>query len=100
MAAAMSSARERNERFSERRGGQDVAKRKKQAMQRAAQRACRRQEKETSDSVSGTAGKTLPRERNKHVASGAAGKTSTATRERNARFSQRRTGQDVNNRKK
>jgi hypothetical protein len=59
------SATERNERFSERRGGQGVIKTKKQAIQRAARRAMRHPDKETSDSASGAASKTWARERNK-----------------------------------
>jgi hypothetical protein len=44
-AAGMSSTRERNERFRERRGERVVGVRKKRAIQRAARRACRRREK-------------------------------------------------------
>jgi hypothetical protein len=85
MVAGMSSASKRNERFSQRRcgdgGGHRVGKGKKRAILRAAlwgwQRACPRQEKETSDSVSGAAG----------IAAG----TSSAS-ERNKRFRERRCG--------
>jgi hypothetical protein len=63
-AAGVALAGERNERFSERRGGQDVEKRKKRAIQPAARRACRRRETGTSDSASGAAGKESKRERN------------------------------------
>jgi hypothetical protein len=106
--AAGNRTSERNKRYSERRGGKDVEKRTKQAMQRAARRARRRQEKETSDVVSG-AGQNVdkrtkqamqraaaqarrPQEtETSDAASGAAGKTSTS--ERNERCSERRGGQ-------
>jgi hypothetical protein len=80
------STRERNKRFRERRSERDVLQegvglRKKPLMQQAAWRACRprekkrvtqqlgawaccQREKEANDSVSGTAGKALSRERN------------------------------------
>jgi hypothetical protein len=85
MAAGIASARERNERFLERcgadGGGHDVGKRKKRAIARAAlwgwRRACRRQERETSDSATGAVVM-------------AAGMSSA--RERNERFGQLRTG--------
>jgi hypothetical protein len=70
------SARQRNERFSERRGGRGVVKRKKGAIQRAARRARCRQEQVMSDE-----------------ASGAAGKASSSAR--NERFSEWRGGQEV-----
>jgi hypothetical protein len=52
-AAGKTSTRERNKWISERRGGQDVDKRMKQAAQRAARRATRRRVKVTSDTASG-----------------------------------------------
>jgi hypothetical protein len=99
-AAGKASARERNERCRERRGGEDIGMRKKRTVQRAArrgaqdvgkrrkraiQRAARplrhQQEKETSDATSGAAGK-------------------TSARERNERFSERRSRWGVGGRKK
>jgi hypothetical protein len=85
MAASMSSARERDERFSERRGGDGgghvVGKRRKRAIPRAAlwgwRRACPPQEKETSGSGSGAVGM-------------AAGMSSAS--DRNERFGERRGG--------
>jgi hypothetical protein len=71
-AAGKTSTRDRNQRFSKRRGGQDVYKREKYPMPRVARR-------EMSD-----------------PANGAAGKTSTS--ERNERFSERRSGRDVDER--
>jgi hypothetical protein len=87
MAAGIASAREKNERFRERRcgdvGGHVLGNRKKRAIPRAAlrgwRRALRPQEKETSDSSSGAAG----------MAAG----MSCAT-ERNERFWERRCGDD------
>jgi hypothetical protein len=61
--AGKMSARETNERRSERRGGQDVGEKRKRALQQAARASCR-QDKETSNAGSGTAGKTSARERN------------------------------------
>jgi hypothetical protein len=55
-APGLSSKRESDGGFSERRGGQAVGKRKKRAIQQAAQCACCRREIETSDSVSGAVG--------------------------------------------
>jgi hypothetical protein len=72
------STRERNERFSERHGGEDVNKGKKGPIQQAARRGRHRQSKGMSDAVSGAAGK-------------------TSTSDRNERFSERRGGQDVCN---
>jgi hypothetical protein len=63
-AAGEASKCERNERFSERRGGRVVGVRKELAIQRAARRAGRRWEKETSDSASGTAGVSSAGDRN------------------------------------
>jgi hypothetical protein len=63
-AAGKTLARERNERCSKQRGGQGVGNRKKRAIQRAARRARRQQEKETRDAASGVAGKASARERN------------------------------------
>jgi hypothetical protein len=59
----MLSVGETNRQFSEQRGGRVVSGRKKQAIQRAAQQACRRREVETSASASGTAGVTSAGER-------------------------------------
>jgi hypothetical protein len=77
----MASKRERNERFSQRRGERDVGRRKIRAIQRAALRARRRKEKETCDSSSGAAGV-------------------SSAGERKERFSERRGGQGVGKRKK
>jgi hypothetical protein len=96
--AGKTSATERNERYSERRGGQVVGKRKKRVIQRASRRASRRQKKETSDSASGTAGKPSARVTNERcceghsgldgemtaLASGVAGELSTSGRLRTA----------------
>jgi hypothetical protein len=79
-AAGKASARERNERFSKRRGGQRVGKSKKRAIQPAARRTCCRWEKETNDSASGTAGV-------------------MSAGERYERFSERRGGRGVGGRK-
>jgi hypothetical protein len=83
-AAGESSSRETNVRCSERRGGQAVGKRKKRAMQGAAQCEWRQWEKEASDAVSSLAG--------------AAGLV--AVGERNSRCSERHGGRNVGERKK
>jgi hypothetical protein len=67
------SARERNERFSDRRSVQGVGKRKKRAIQRAAQQARRLQDTETSDSASGAAGNSSARIRNEWFSEGRSG---------------------------
>jgi hypothetical protein len=64
-AAGVSSVGETNGRFGKRRGRRVIRGRKKRVIQRAAQRACCRQETEICDSASGAAGKRLKRERNK-----------------------------------
>jgi hypothetical protein len=79
--AGKTSTMQRNKRYSERRGGQVVDKRKKQAMRGAAWRASRRQAKATSDAASGVVGK-------------------SSTSGRNQRRSERRGGQDVDKQKK
>jgi hypothetical protein len=96
--AGRASARERNELYSERSGGQGIEKRKKRAIEREARRACRRQDKQTSDSASGAAGVLSAGERNSDSASSAAGVSSA--RERNGRFSDRRGGRVIGGRKK
>jgi hypothetical protein len=74
--AGKTSARELHERFSEQRGGRVVGGRKELAIQQVARRECCWRETGTSDSASGAAGK-------------------TSKRERNERFSERRSGQGV-----
>jgi hypothetical protein len=108
--AGVASAGERNERCSDRYGRQGVGKRKKAAIQPAARRARCRQDEESSDSASGTAGKVSARARNERfseryggrsiggrnkrvTANGSAG--SVSSRERSVQLSERRRGQEV-----
>jgi hypothetical protein len=86
-------AGERNERFTERRGGQDVEKRKKRVIQRAARRAWHQQEKETRDSASGTAGEALKGEETSGSASSVTDVSSAEGR--NERFSEQHGGRVV-----
>jgi hypothetical protein len=97
-AAGKASKRERNERFSERRGERVVVGRKKRAIQRAVWRARRRKEKETSDSASGAAGVSPAGERNGRF-SNRRGERVIRGRKKQ-RFSQRRAGRVVGGRKK
>jgi hypothetical protein len=62
--AGVVSGGERNRRFSKRRSGQGIVKRKKGAIQRAAWRAWHRQEKSTNDSARGTTREASSRETN------------------------------------
>jgi hypothetical protein len=64
-AAGKAFVSETNERCSEQRGGQDVGKRKKRVIRRAILRACCGREKETSNTLSDTASKTMAGERSK-----------------------------------
>jgi hypothetical protein len=95
-AVGISSAGERNERFSEWRRGQGVEKREKRAIQRVAWRACRPSVKATGDSVSGAAGTPSSRETNERYSERHGGRVVGGRR--TERCSKRHRGLDVNKR--
>jgi hypothetical protein len=82
------STRDSNELLTERCGGRVVSGRRKRAIQQAARWACHPWEKETGNSVSGTAGKASARERNEQFSKQLTGVLSAE--ERNERLSKLR----------
>jgi hypothetical protein len=92
-APGVSSAGERNGRFSKWRGGQGVEKREKRAIQRAARRACYPREKETA--IQQAARRACRRREKETSDSGRGAPCVSSAGERNTRFSKCRGGQGV-----